>query len=470
MDIQGLILNALIHDRSYIEKVLPFIKGEYFDSNSLRLVFRVIKDAWEKYGNPPTVESLLVQVEEDKTLGQEEYDTLVKDMTGLLSKPTNTDANWLIDQTERWCQRQAIYNALSASVAIWQGTKKGSIDSIPSILQDALSVSFNTDIGLDYDDHDEIFQRLNNVTKRIPFDIDILNKITGGGFGLKTLNIVQASMGVGKSAFLCNYAASQLRMQRNVLYISMEMSEESIATRIDANLFNISFDKLAHIHRDKALYVAKRTALQRKGLGKLYIKEYAPGAASDKDFDHLLTELYNKKDRFRPDIICIDYLGICKSSRVSMAAGSYAFQKAISEELRALAVRHNAVVLTAIQTNRDGIDSTSISLRNVADSIGIAATADWILGIVSLEEQASQDRAVCTQLKNRYSSIYGDNHTFHLGYCRDKSQFFDIEQDDDKSTSTPHMDEELIKDTIKRASEDRRGLQRLSDFDDVDWG
>ena len=437
MDIQHLVLNGLMYDREYIEKVLPFIRVEYFENAVCKHIFSVLNDNFVKYDNPTTAEALLVQLNESKKLTQEEYNSAVDICKDALSEPANTDIHWLVDQTEAWCKRQALYNALCDSVAIFDGDhKKGIVDAIPSMLEEALSVSFNTEVGLEYDNAEEIYQRLNNVAKKLPFDIDILNKITAGGFALKTLNIVQASMGVGKSAFLCNYAASQLRMQKNVLYISMEMAEEIIATRIDANLLDTSFENLAHLHKNKMAYFKKREGLRKKGLGRLFIKEYPPGGASDRDFEHLLTELRNKK-KFIPEVICIDYLGICKSSRMQMSSGSYAYLKAISEELRALAVRHECVVVTATQTNRGGIDSSSMSLKDIADSVGVAATADFIMGIISLEEHAEQDQALCTQLKNRYSSIFGENHKFYLGYSREKSQFFDTEQpDDDEDTPT----------------------------------
>lgn len=424
--IQRLILNGLVHDKSYLEKVLPFLQSEYFETIPERIVFKIIKEHHEKYGNQTTLEAILVQTGEDK-LEQSIYEGVVE-LCKEVESPSDSDINWLIDQTEKWCQKQALYNALSKSIAIWKGDEKKVPESaIPDIIKEALSVSFNTEIGLCYDDTEEIFQRLNNTTKKIPFDIDLLNDITGGGFAPKTLNIVQASMGVGKSAFLCNYAAMQLRMQKNVLYISMEMSEESIASRIDANLLDTSFKDLGHIQKNRMVYKKKHEDLRKKGLGRLFIKEFPPGGASDVDFENLLRELANKKD-FVPEIVCIDYLGICKSSRVNMAQGSYTYMKAISEELRAFAVRNECVVVSAIQTNREGIDSSSISLRNIADSVGVAATADFILGIISLEEQAEQDSALCIQLKNRYSSIYGENHKFYLGYSREKSQFFDIDQ------------------------------------------
>ena len=460
MDIQHLILNGLMYDREYIEKVLPFIRSDYFDNTVCRHIFNVLNDNFAKYDNPTTVEALLVQLQESKKLTQDEYNSAVDVAKESLSTSADSDIHWLIDQTEAWCKNRALYNALATSVSIFDDeSRKVSVEMIPFILEEALSVSFNTEVGLEYDNVEEIYQRLNNVEKRIPFDIDILNKITGGGFAKKTLNIVQASMGVGKSAFLCNYTASQLRMQKNVLYISMEMAEEIIATRIDANLLDTDFEKLAHIHKNKSVYIKKREKLAKKGLGKLYIKEYPPGGASDRDFDHLLSELRNKK-KFIPDIICVDYLGICKSSRMQMSSGSYSYLKAISEELRALAVKHECVLVTATQTNRGGIDSSSMSLKDIADSVGVAATADFIMGIISLEEHAEQDQALCTQLKNRYSSVYGENHTFYLGYSREKSQFFDVDQPDndddtpafDKGKFGSRMDEEQDDDVFSKIS------------------
>lgn len=460
MNMQDVVLNGLLYNREYITKVLSFIDVAYFEYEANKIIFNVIKDYFNKYENLIPLDALLLTITEKPGILQNQIDAIIeKCKQGELSKDNEHDVNWLIDETENWCKQRAIYNALTKCISIWKGdlsTKNiEPITAIPDILQEALSVSFDTAIGLDYGDNEELFQRYNNTSKKFPFDIELFNTTTNGGVEPKTLNIVQASSGVGKSAFLCHYAASQIQARRNVLYITLEMAEEKVAQRIDANLMQIPFKELNHIQKTKDLYIKRREKLFKTGIGKLIIKEYPPASVGSKEFQRLLNEIYNKKG-IKFDIVIVDYLGIVKSDRISLSSGTYSYMKAISEELRALAVKNELAIFSAVQTNRDGVDSSSLSLKNISDSLGIVMTADYIFGLISLEEHAAQDKALIIQLKNRYSSIYSDR-KFYVGYDRSMQRFFDSsDQPDDisvgASSDIPIFDKTNIGERITEES------------------
>jgi replicative DNA helicase len=423
------ILKNLIYNEEFTRKVLPFIKPEYFSDQIEKLVFKEVFEFVNKYKNLPTHEALVINFTEAKSLTEPQ----VKESIELLNdiqqdKNEKVELKWLTEHTEKFCQDKAIYNAIMESVTILDDKNgKKTKGEIPQLLADALGVSFDSNVGHDYmQDFDERYDFYHRVESRIKFDLDIFNKITKGGLPIKTLNIALAGTGVGKSLFMCHCAAGALSQGNNVLYITLEMAEEKIAERIDANLLNITMDELYTIPKDD--YERKFSALKNKVQGKLIIKEYPTAGASTLHFRALLNELALKKN-FRPDIIFIDYLNICASSRIKPGGNvnSYTYIKSIAEELRGLAVEFNLPVVSATQTTRSGYSNSDVDLTDTSESFGLPATADFMFALITNEELENLGQIMVKQLKNRYSdpNYYK---RFVVGVDRAKMRLYDTEQ------------------------------------------
>ena len=420
------ILKNLIHNEDYARKVIPFIQPEYFENRSQRIVFEEIVEFIVKYNNPITLESLSIEVDNRSDIVESE----VKEIKTIFDKldKTGVDDSWLLDSTEKWCRDRAIYLALMESIHIADGKNdKKNRDAIPSILSDALSVSFDTQIGHDYFlNYSDRYDFYHKKEQRIEFDLDYFNKITKGGIPNKTLNIALAGTGVGKSLFMCHVASSVLLQGKNVLYITLEMSEEKIAERIDANLLNVPIQQLQEL--PKVMFENKVTTLSKKTQGTLIIKEYPTASAHSGHFKALLNELSLKKS-FRPDIIFIDYLNICSSSRYkgNSNINSYTFVKAIAEELRGLAVEFNVPIVSATQTTRSGYGSSDVELTDTSESFGLPATADLMFALISTEELEGLGQILVKQLKNRYNDPT-IHKRFVVGIDRAKMRLYDCEQ------------------------------------------
>ena len=423
------IIKNLIYNEEYIRKVLPFIRPDYFSDNTEKVVFKEIFEFINQYKNPPTHEALVINFTEKKNLTEPQVQEAIELLNKVHSdKDEPTEIQWLIEQTEKFCQDKAIYNAIMESVSILDSkSEKRTKGEIPQLLSDALGVSFDNNIGHDYtQDYDSRYDSYHKVESRIRFDLDLFNKITKGGLPIKTLNIALAGTGVGKSLFMCHVAAGNLSQGKNVLYITMEMAEEKIAERIDANLLNIDLDELRTISKED--YTRKFSALKSKTQGKLIIKEYPTAGASVLHFRALLNDLALKKN-FRPDIIFIDYLNICCSARIKPGANvnSYSYIKAIAEELRGLAVEFSVPVVSATQTTRSGFSNSDPGLEDTSESFGLPATADFMFALVSNEELEALNQILVKQLKNRY----GDPNMykrFVLGIDRAKMRLYDVEE------------------------------------------
>ena len=422
------IIKNLIYNEEYVRKVLPFIRPDYFSDNAEKIVFKEIFEFINQYKNPPTHEALVINFTEKKTLTEPQVQEAIELLNKVhLDKDEPTETQWLIEQTEKFCQDKAIYNAIMESVSILDSKgEKRTKGEIPQLLSDALGVSFDNNIGHDYtQDYDSRYDSYHKVESRIRFDLDLFNKITKGGLPIKTLNIALAGTGVGKSLFMCHVAAGNLSQGQNVLYITMEMAEEKIAERIDANLLNIDLDELRTISKED--YTRKFSALKSKTQGKLIIKEYPTAGASVLHFRALLNDLALKKN-FRPDIIFIDYLNICCSARIKPGANvnSYSYIKAIAEELRGLAVEFSVPVVSATQTTRSGFSNSDPGLEDTSESFGLPATADFMFALVSNEELEALNQILVKQLKNRYGdpNLYK---RFVLGIDRAKMRLYDVE-------------------------------------------
>ena len=429
MKLETTILKNLVYSEEYTRKVLPFIQADYFSDNKEKIVFKLVSEFINKYKTLPTHEALVIDLTDSKTLNDVEVKgalNLLEDINQNKNEPT--EQQWLVEQTEKFCQDKAIYNAIMESVSILDDTKSTkSKGEIPKLLSNALGVSFDSNVGHDYiNDSSSRFDFYHKQESRIPFDIDLLNKITKGGLPNKTLNICLAGTGVGKSMFMCHVAASCLSQGKNVLYITMEMAEERIAERIDANLLNVSMNDLHTM--TKGEYDRKFDTLKSKTHGKLIIKEYPTASANSLHFRSLLNELHLKKN-FQPQIIFIDYLNICASSRIKPGANvnSYSYIKAIAEELRGLAVEFNVPIVSATQTTRSGFSNTDVGLEDTSESFGLPATADFMFALISTEELEQLNQLMVKQLKNRYGdpNIYK---RFVVGVDRSKMKLYDAEQ------------------------------------------
>ena len=424
--VEFLILRNLLHNEEYIRKVIPFVKAEYFEDTNQRIVFEEILKFVEEYNQPATTEVLCIETEKRKDIN----DTSFKEITHLIGclEDVPTEFNWLIDTTEKWCRDRAIYLALMESIHIADDNdEKKNRDSIPTILSDALAVSFDTHVGHDYlADYEKRYESYHRKEEKIEFDLEYFNKITKGGLPNKTLNIALAGTGVGKSLFMCHVAGSVLLQGRNVLYITLEMAEERIAERIDANLLNVPIQDIAEL--PKSMFDSKVNNLAKKTQGTLIIKEYPTASAHAGHFKSLLNELALKKS-FRPDIIFIDYLNICSSSRFRGGSNvnSYTLVKSIAEELRGLAVEFNVPIVSATQTTRSGYGSSDVELTDTSESFGLPATADLMFALISTEELEGLGQILVKQLKNRYNdpTIFK---RFVVGIDRAKMRLYDVEQ------------------------------------------
>ena len=425
--IERTALTNLICNEDYARKVLPFIKSTYFDEREEQIIFEEISNFVDKYQKIPTQTSLEIEVGERKDLNETEHKKIVDIIKTL--NPMEVDFDWLVDHTEKFCKDKAIYNAIVDGIKIIDGKdSKRKPDAIPEILTDALSVSFDNSVGHDYiEDAESRFDYYHRVEERIPFDLDFFNKITKGGLPPKTLNIALAGTGVGKSLFMCHMAANCLSQGKNVLYITLEMAEERIAERIDANLMNVSMEDLQSLA--KQMFTDKMSKITKKTKGKLIVKEYPTATAHSSHFRGLIKELAIKKS-FRPDIIFIDYLNICASSRFKGAqnVNSYMYVKAIAEELRGLAVETNVPIMSATQTTRSGFVSTDVGLEDTSESFGLPATADLMFALISTEELEELNQICVKQLKNRYNDPTM-NKRFVIGIDRAKMRLYDVEVD-----------------------------------------
>ena len=402
MRIEQQILSRLIYDETYCRKVIPFIKKEYFADKKEAIVASVITEFFNKYNKPLTKDVLSIEVGNRKDLTDKELAEVNSYIESVTDSPVNED--WMLTNTEKFCKDRAVYNAILRSIGIIDGRDKAlTQDAIPSILSDALAVSFDSHIGHDYlEDHNQRYEFYHRVEEKIPFDLEMFNKITKGGLSKKTLNIALAGTGVGKSLFMCHVGAGCLVQGKNVLYITMEMAEERIAERIDANLLNLTMDELKVI--DKDIYETRIEKITKKTQGKLIVKEYPTAGAHSGHFRALLEELKLKRE-FKPDIIFIDYLNICASQRMKQGANvnSYTYVKAIAEELRGLAVEYNVPIVSATQTTRSGYTNSDPGLEDTSESFGLPATADFMFALVSNEELEALNQIIVKQLKNRYN-------------------------------------------------------------------
>ena len=423
--IETTILNNLIFNEDYTRKVIPFLKAEYFTDFTEKTVFQTVADYVEKYKSVPDVEALSIDIQKAPQ-SEEQYKTIQDYLTKFV--PSKVDEQWLLDETEKFCKDKAIYNAILDGIHIIDGKSKDqTADAIPSILSDALSVSFDSHVGHDYmEQAEERYDYYHEVEDKIPFDLDFFNKITKGGLPAKTLNICLAGTGVGKSLFMCHVAAAALLQNKNVLYISLEMAEKKIAERIDANLMNVSLEDLPDLSR--RMFDSRIEKIQKKTEGKLIIKEYPTASAHCGHFRALHNELLLKR-QFRPDIIFIDYINICASSRFKYGSNvnSYTYIKGIAEEMRGLAVELNVPIMSATQTTRQGFVSTDIGLEDTSESFGLPATADLMFALISTEELESLNQMLVKQLKNRYNDPTV-NKRFIVGVDRAKMKLYDVSQ------------------------------------------
>ena len=428
MRLETTILKNLIYNEEYTRKVLPFLSVNYFQEREDKILYEKIDEYINKYNALPTQEALAIELDKS-SIKDEEFQNTLKLLESITNENDEANISWLLDSTEKFCQDRAIYNAVVESISILDEKGRNTRDkgSIPDILSDALSVSFDPHVGHDYFlDADERYKFYHRIEEKIPWDLEFFNRITKGGLSNKTLNIALAGTGVGKSLFMCHVAASCLSQNYNVLYITLEMAEERIAERVDANLLNISIDDLQKIPKD--LYDKKIDKLKQTIKGKLIVKEYPTAAANVNHFRALLNEL-NLKKSFVPHIILIDYINICTSSRIKPGSNvnSYTYIKSIAEELRGLAVENAIPILSATQTTRSGFTNTDIGLEDTSESFGLPATADFMFAIISTEQMEELNQIMIKQLKNRYSDPTS-NRKFVIGIDRSKMKLYDVEQ------------------------------------------
>jgi replicative DNA helicase len=428
-DMQNVILRSFFTNDEFMRKVVPFMQPEYFEGVH-RTVFKEFVQYVAQYSNIPSMEAFRITMQESGNFNEDTFRVAVDMLPSLFEKDTDTDTKWLMDQTEKWCQDRALFNAVMESISIIDGKHQTlTKNALPDILSKALAVTFDSAIGHDYlSDAEERYEFYHREEERIPFDLEYLNKITKGGLPNKSLNIVLAGTGAGKSLFMCHHAASCLSMGKNVLYVTMEMSEERIAERIDANLLDVSLDQIEKL--SKKVFVNKVSQIAAKTQGNLIIKEYPTGQAHSGHFRALLNELKLKK-KFTPDIVFIDYLNICASSRMKMGGSinTYSLIKSIAEELRGLAVEFDIPIMSATQTTRSGYGSSDPGLEDTSESFGLPATADLMLALVSNDELNTLNQVLVKQLKNRYADP-NVNKRFVLGIDRSKMKLYDVEDAD----------------------------------------
>ena len=441
MNLELTILGSLIYNDEYTRKVLPFLKSDYFTVKSYKIVFLEIHEYVTNYNSLPSLNALGIECQERTDLTEEQFKEIIEVLNGLSQE--EHDLDWIVDTTEKWCQERAIYLSLMESVKIADGQdEKRDKGAIPQILSDALGVSFDQNVGHDYlQNYEERFDFYHKKEEKIPFDLEFFNRITKGGIPNKTLNIALAGTGVGKSLFMCHVASSVLLQGKNVLYITLEMAEEKIAERIDANLLNVPIQKLAELPR--VMFENKINKLSKKTQGKLIIKEYPTASAHVGHFKSLLNELELKRN-IKPDIIFIDYLNICASQRYKGSiVNSYTYVKAIAEELRGLAVEAGVPIVSATQTTRSGYGSSDVDLTDTSESFGLPATADLMFALISTEELEEQNQIMVKQLKNRYYDPTL-NKRFVVGIDRSKMRLYDVE-DAQKDLLDSGAEEQVIK-------------------------
>jgi len=439
--IEEIILGGLLYNEEYMRKVIPFLKDEYFDNKEQKNLFVTITEFIKKYNTLPTKNEIEYVIDSSTSLNTEEEKELLN-LYHNIQYDEKTNEDWLLDKTEKFCQDKALYNAIRQSILVLDDNQnKLDKGSIPKILQDALGISFDTNVGHDFiENYEDRYDFYHRKEERIPFDIDIFNDITKGGLPKKSLNIIMSGTGVGKTLAMCHFAASHLMFGKNILYITLEMAEERIAERIDANLIDMSIDDIHKMPKD--VFEKKINRLKSKSPGKLIIKEYPTASAGSANFRYLMNELKIKKN-FQPDIIFIDYLNICISSRLknSNNINSYTYIKAIAEELRGLAVEFEIPIVSATQVNRSGFTSSDIGLEDVSESFGLPATADFMFALISTEELESLNQIMVKQLKNRW----GDPNyykRFVIGIDRSRMRLYNTEQSaqDDIIDDRPVMD------------------------------
>lgn len=459
--IETIIFQNLVHNEEYMRKVFPFLKPEYFTEQIDFKVYSYIYNFISEYNNRPSKDALIISAQNDKSLSDDLYTEIVNSIQVL--DTTDNNIEWLEKETEKFCKDKAIYNAILNSIAIIDGRdKKLSTDGIPQLLQDALGVTFDKKVGHDYlDNAEDRFDFYHRIESKIPFDLDMFNKITNGGLPNKTLNVVLAGTGVGKSLFMCHVAAAVLSQGKNVLYITLEMAEERIAERIDVNLMNITLDQLKDL--PKSIFENRIDKIRTKTQGKLIIKEYPTASAHVGHFNSLLNELQLKK-QFRPDMIIVDYLNICASSRFKAGANinSYTLVKAIAEELRGMAVENNVPILSATQTTRGGYGNTDVELTDTSESFGLPATVDFMFALITTEELEQMNQLMVKQLKNRYNDPT-INKRFVIGIDRAKMKLYDLEQSAQKglSDSGIKMNPEDLETTITNVFKRQRDFSGI---------
>ena len=452
----AIIFRSLVHNEDYCRTVIPFIKPEYFKQDHERLVFEEIAKFFNSYNALPSKEALYIELAKRKeTKSQEaavEITSIVRnlfknrtDEDGVVEKNNAINQDWLVQETEKFCQQQAVYNAVINSINIITGKEETSPHVIPEILQKALNVSFSTRVGHDYiEDAEERFQYYHTTENRLSFDIDVLNEITNGGLPPKTLNLFLLETGGGKTLIMCHLASAYFSAGKNVLYITLEMAEEKIAARIEANTFGVPLQKVSELSHD--VFQNSIEKIKSKPHGRLVVREYPTGAAHAGHFRALIAELKVKKN-FVPDVIIIDYLGICASTRVKTISGSinsFTYLKYIAEELRGLAIENNLPIISGIQTNRGGTSNSDLSLTETAESIGIAYTADLILAGFSNDEMKASGKMMMKQLKNRYGDLNYKN-KFMVGVERSKMRMYNLADSDDMGTpSMPQQKQQNI--------------------------
>lgn len=461
--IEHVILNNLLIREEYLRKVIPFLKDEYFLDHVDKTLFKHVTEFVEKYNTIPTREAIDISLQNDRNIEESEYAEVLERL-GSFHDTSDADQQWLIDQTEKFCKDRAIFNSIAKAVHIIEGKDKHlSPDAIPEILQQALAVSFDTNVGHDYlEDADARHDFYNRAEERIPFDLDLLNKITKGGIPKKTLNVIMAPTGKGKSIFLCHHAANVLSQGKNVLYITLEMSEERIAERIDANLLDISLDNLKDL--PKPQYVSGIQKLREQSQGKLIIKEYPTSSAHVGHFRALLSELKIKKN-FVPEVIIVDYLNLCASSRLKMSSAnvnSYALVKAVAEELRGLAVETDTQMFSATQTNRGGYDNSDIDITDTSESMGLTHTVDFFIALIQDDAMEASDQAMLKQLKNRFgkTNVF---RRFMIGLNKDKMKFYDLEWSANKDMVARDM---ALAEPVEKFS-GNGNAKVLKDFSDI---
>ena len=442
-EVESLVIKNLMLDEEYVRKALPFIKSEYFAESSGKHLFTIINKYFTEYDALPTKEALQIEVGQITGISDDQHKDIIKRIADIDEE--RSDYEWILDTTEKWCKERALYLALMSSIKIAEGNdEQRATGAIPTILSDALAVSFDNHIGHDYlEDYEERYNFYHQKEEKIPFDLEFFNKITKGGLPNKTLNVALAGTGVGKSLFMCHSASSVLLQGKNVLYITLEMAEEKIAERIDSNL--LEWDIQNSTELPKMMFENKVRRIAQKTQGKLVIKEYPTASAHVGHFRALLNDLALKKS-FRPDIIYIDYLNICASSRYSKLGNvnSYSYIKAIAEELRGLAVETNVPIVSATQTTRSGYGSSDVDLTDTSESFGLPATADLMFALISTEELEEINQIMVKQLKNRYNDPTV-NKRFVVGIDRAKMKLYDVEQSAQKDIVDANQVQEIIK-------------------------